>query len=62
MPIPSRFDHELADIENAASGILTQLRTMQHASARDVPAMRGRLRDMLRAYVDLVMATAPDGR
>jgi|GraSoi2013_115cm_1033766.scaffolds.fasta_scaffold528944_2 hypothetical protein len=62
MPIPTRADFQLAEIETAGSGILTQLRTMQHAAARDVPDMRSRLRDMLRAYVDAAMTAAPDGR
>jgi hypothetical protein len=61
MPIPTPHDGKLAEIENAASGILTQLRTMNRAAARDVPGMRGRLREMLQGYVDLVMETARDG-
>jgi hypothetical protein len=56
--IPTVFDGKLAEIENAGSGILTQLRTMQHAAGRDVPAMRTRLREMLQAYVNAVMEAA----
>jgi hypothetical protein len=62
MPIPTRADHQLSEIETAGSGILTQLRTMQRAAARDLPGMRKRLREMLQDYADLVMTTAPDGR
>ena len=41
---------------------MVQLRTMQHAAARDVPRMRVALRERLQAYVDQVMALARDGR
>ena len=58
--IPTRHDGELAEIENLAAGIMTQLRTLQHAGARDVPRMSAALRDALQNYVDRVMATARD--
>lgn len=60
MPIPTAFDGELGEVENLASGIMTQLRTLQHAGAKDVPRMRAALRDALQNYVDRVMATARD--
>jgi hypothetical protein len=60
--IPTKFDGQLAEIENAASGIMTLLRTMNWAAAREVPGMRTRLREMLQNYVDAVMKTAPDGK
>ena len=47
--------------DDAASSIMVQLRTMQHAAARDVPKMRAALRERLQAYVDQVMALARDG-
>jgi hypothetical protein len=47
MPIPAPHDGKLAEIEKAANGIVTQLRTMHHAAARDMPAMRARLRETL---------------
>jgi hypothetical protein len=62
MPIPGPGDAALSEIETAGSGILTQMRVMQHAAPRDLPGMRKRLREMLRDYADLVMTTAPDGR
>jgi len=58
MSIPTPFDGDAAAVQDAASGVLLQLRTMQHAAARDVPQMRERLREMLQAYVDLVMIVA----
>jgi hypothetical protein len=32
MPIPTRADYQLAEIETASAGILKQLRVMQHAA------------------------------
>ena len=62
MAIPTKFDGQLAEIDDAASGIMVQLRTMQHAATRDVPNMRVALRERLQSYVDQVMALARDGR
>lgn len=56
------MDAKLTDIENAASGIVSLLRTMHWSAPRDVPAMRSRLRDELQDYVDAVMTAAPDGK
>lgn len=61
MPIPTPFDHALAAIDDAAGGIMVQLRTMQHAADRDLPRMRVELRQRLQTYVDEVMALARDG-
>jgi hypothetical protein len=58
--IPTKFDGELGEVEDLASGIQLQLRTMQHAAARDVPRMRAALRDALQNYVERVMSTARD--
>jgi len=60
MPIPTPHDGKLAEIENAASGIVTQLRTMHHAAARDVPGMRAP-RETAQDFVNQVMALARDG-
>ena len=60
MPIPTKFDGEIGEGQDLASGIMTQLRTMQHAGARDVPRMRAALRDALQVFVDKVMSTARD--
>ena len=62
MPIPTQHDRDLGEIDDAASSIMVQLRTMQHAAARDVPRMRAALRERLQTYVDQVMALARDGR
>lgn len=58
MAIPTAFDHQLAEIENAASAVVIKLRTIHHAGAghRDVAG----LRDLLQSYVDQVMALAQD--
>jgi hypothetical protein len=61
MSIPAPHDGKLAEIENAANGIVTQLRTMHHAAARDVPAMRAQLRETVQGFVNQVMALARDG-
>jgi len=60
MPIPTQHDRDLAEIDTAASCILTTLRTMHRAAARDLPAMRTRLRASLQGYVDLVMDMADE--
>jgi hypothetical protein len=60
MGIPTAFDAQLADVENAGTSILLCLRTMKHADVRDLPRMRAALRDRLREFVDLAMAAARD--
>ena len=58
MPIPTKFDGDIAAIEDMTSSVLLQVRTMQHAAARDVPRMRERLRETLQALVTEVMKVA----
>jgi hypothetical protein len=58
MAIPTAFDRELADVENAASAVTLCLRTLQHADARTVPAMRRTLAQRPRTFVDLAMDAA----
>jgi hypothetical protein len=58
MAIPTAFDGQLGEIEDASSSVLIRLRTMHWAAEADVPAMRAALRDQLEAYVNLVMAAA----
>ena len=60
MPIPTKFDGEMGEVQDLASGIETQLRVMRHAGSKDVPRMRAALRDALQSFVDKVMATARD--
>jgi hypothetical protein len=60
MAIPGPFDAQLADVENAGSSVILMLRTMRHAATSDLPRMRAGLRDRLREFVDLAMATARD--
>jgi hypothetical protein len=61
MPIPTKFDGELGEVENLAAGIQLQLKVMQHcAAASDLPRMRAALRDALKTYVATVMTTARD--
>lgn len=59
MAIPTKFDSQLAEIENAANCVLIRLRTLHHAAGanRDISG----LRELLQAYVDQVMALARDG-
>lgn len=56
MPIPTRADHDLADIDNLANVIRGRLTTMRYAgkAVRDFAG----LRDALQEYVDQVMAFA----
>jgi hypothetical protein len=58
MSIPTEFDHKLVAIDGAANRILTHVRTMQHAAAKDIPRMREHLREELKSYVDDVMTAA----
>jgi len=58
MPIPTRFDYQLAEVENAAASVLLVLRRMQHCADKDIPVLRADLRDRLQALVDLAMDTA----
>jgi hypothetical protein len=37
MPIPTAHDYQLAEIETGATGIVSLLRTMHRAAARDLP-------------------------
>jgi hypothetical protein len=58
MPIPTPFDHRLAEIDDLAAAVMIKLRTIRHAGdARDVSG----LRELLQTYVDQVMALAKDG-
>jgi hypothetical protein len=59
MAIPTKFDGQLAEIENAASCVLIKLRTLHHSGGgdRDISG----LRKLLQAYVDQVMALARNG-
>jgi hypothetical protein len=58
MPIPTAYDCQLAEIEDASAAIMVQLRTMQRAAPADVPGMRARLRAQLQAFADSVMLAA----
>jgi hypothetical protein len=58
MAIPTAFDHTLGEIDDLASSVMLELRTMRHAAKGDRPKMRAVLRHRLRAYVDQVMAAA----
>lgn len=53
MAIPTRFDHELAAIDDMHGSVMIRLRTWRRAD----PARRdpGAIRDALRAYVDAVV-------
>ena len=62
MPIPTAFNGNLADVDNAASNIMTQLNVMHRAAEKDLPRLRERLLNSLVAYVALVMSTAPGGK
>ncbi len=61
IPIPTKFDHDLGEIETAGSVIVSLLRTMHWCGdARDVPAMRKRLRGELQEFVNKAMALADE--
>lgn len=58
MAIPTRFDHELAAIDDMHGSVMIRLRTWRRAD----PARRdpGAIREALRAYVDAVMKAVND--
>ena len=60
MAIPRKLDGDLAGLGDTASTITTTLQTMNHASARDVPGLRARLRENLQTFVDQVMDMADE--
>jgi hypothetical protein len=61
MPIPTKFDGDLAKVENAASLITLSLRTMKHSTpSRDLPRMRDTLWERLQAFAELVQGVARD--
>ncbi len=62
MPIPTAFDGQLNEIDDAAAVVRLQLRTMNHAAPADLPRLRVELRGRLQDFVDKVMALAPDQR
>ena len=62
MPIPNDHDRSINEINDCAAGLMVTLGVMRRCRAEDLPRMRQQLRDNLQAFVDLVMAAAPDGK
>jgi hypothetical protein len=62
MPIPTDHDRALGEINDCAAGLMVTLGVMRRCRAEDLPGMRQQLRDSLQAFVDLVIAAAPDGK
>jgi hypothetical protein len=60
MAIPTRFDGQLAEIDDLAGCVMIKLRTLRHAGMKQ-PDM-GELRELLQRYVDLVINIAKDVR
>ena len=58
MPIPTRHDGQLSEIESMASSILLSLRTIRHANSRDIDRMRRVLRERLQDYANAVIDLA----
>jgi hypothetical protein len=61
MSIPTKADHDIAEIGNLSAGILNMLRVMERCAVADLPRHRSRLRDMLVDYNSAVMLAARDG-
>ncbi|WP_315766180.1 MULTISPECIES: hypothetical protein [unclassified Bradyrhizobium] len=57
MPIPTRQDYALRDIENLAANVIVRLTTMRYAPKNTKRDVAG-LRELLQQYVDAVMALA----
>lgn len=64
MPIPTKFDRTIAELEDTATGLIVQLRTMQNAI--DCPdkfyrkRLHATLRERLQAFGDRIMETAAE--
>jgi hypothetical protein len=60
MSIPTKFDGDLAAIDDLSGSVMIALRTLQHAGPGDVPALRAALRERLRNFVDRAMEMADE--
>lgn len=60
MAIPTKFDGDLAAIDDLAGSVMISLRTLQHAGCDDIPGLRAVLRERLRNYVDRAMEMADE--
>ncbi len=61
MSIPTRFDHQMGDVENAATAIMLSLRTIRRANGADVDRMRRTLRERLQDFADMVIDLGNEG-
>ena len=59
MPIPGKFERDMAKVEDAAGLVMIRLRQMHFSPP--YPGMRAQLREAVMAYAELVMKSAPDG-
>jgi len=60
MPIPGPLDGKLNELDDVASSVMVQLRTMRHAAKGDRPKMRAALRERVQSFANLAMALADE--
>lgn len=62
MAIPTKFDRDLAEVENAAASVCLSLRTLRHCSGNvsqyDLDKMSRTLKERLQSFNDLVINLA----
>lgn len=65
MAIPTAFDHDLAEVENAAALVVLSLRNLRHTGGRvsqyDLDQMRATLRQRIQAFCDVAINLANQG-
>jgi hypothetical protein len=58
MPIPTKFDRDMAALGDIATNVLQQVQTMERAAPADLARMRAQLRSALQEFCDETMACA----
>ncbi len=62
MAIPTKFDYDLAEVENAAASVILSLRTLKHCTRHvtqyELDTMSRTLKERLQAFNDMVIDLA----
>jgi hypothetical protein len=53
MPIPTAFDHRMAEIDNMVAGVVVSLRTLQWSQKSDGRQLREKLQEFVDAVTEL---------
>jgi hypothetical protein len=60
MPIPTKFDHDIGEIDTVAQSVIATLSILHRANPKDRDRMRANLRQRLQDFCDVVMRAADD--